>query len=121
MGVTIRDVARESGASIASVSATLNGSKSPTIRVGAATREYIISVASRMGYVSNPIAKSLATGKSKVIGLMLPYADAFIDDNPFCSQVMGGIMAEVVERHLQRDAVHRDEWNRVAGAGGPPD
>jgi LacI family transcriptional regulator len=30
---------------------------------------------------------------------MLPYADAFVDENPFCSQVMGGIMAEAVHRH----------------------
>jgi LacI family transcriptional regulator len=34
-----------------------------------------------------------------VLGLMLPYADAFVDQNPFCNQVMSGIMREVVHQH----------------------
>lgn len=98
MAVTIRDVAKLAGTSASAVSATLNG-KNGTIRVGAATRERIYSAAAQLGYVSNPIAKSLATGKSRVIGLMLPYADAFVDQNPFCAQVMNGVLCEAVARH----------------------
>jgi LacI family transcriptional regulator len=97
--VTIRDVAKLAGTSVAAVSATLNGSKSSTIRVGAATRERIIAAAAQIGYTSNPIAKSLATGRTKVLGLMLPYANAFVDDNPFCRQVIDGIMTEAVNQH----------------------
>ena len=98
-GVTIRDVAKLAGTSVAAVSATLNGSKSTTIRVGAATRERIFAAAAQVGYISNPIAKSLATGRTKVLGLMLPYANAFVDDNPFCRQVIDGIMTEAVNQH----------------------
>src|SRR5476651_773069 len=99
MATTIRDVAKLAGTSVTAVSATLNGSTGGTIRVGQATRERIYAAAAQTGYVSNPIAKSLATGKTKVIGLMLPYADAFVDHNPFCNQVMSGIMREVIHRH----------------------
>lgn len=99
MSVTIRDVAKLAGASVTAVSATLNGTRNGTIRVGQATKDRIYAAAAQLGYVSNPIAKSLATGKTKVLGLMLPYADAFVDQNPFCAQVMSGIMREVVHRH----------------------
>ncbi len=99
MGVTIRDVARLAGVSVTSTSAALNGSTSRTIRVSRETRERIVAAAAQLGYVGNPIAKSLATGRTKTIGVMLPYADAFVDDNPFCAEVMSGIMAEAVERH----------------------
>lgn len=99
MAVTIRDVAKLSGTSVTAVSAALNGTTGGTIRVSEGTRERIYAAAAQLGYVSNPIAKSLATGKTKVIGLMLPYADAFIDQNPFCNQVMSGIMREVVHQH----------------------
>jgi LacI family transcriptional regulator len=99
MAVTIRDVAKLAGTSVTAVSATLNGSTGGTIRVGQATRERIYEAAAQLGYVSNPIAKSLATGKTKVLGLMLPYADAFVDQNPFCNLVMSGIMREVVHQH----------------------
>jgi LacI family transcriptional regulator len=98
MAVTIRDVAKLAGTSVTAVSATLNGTTGKTIRVSEGTKERIYASAAQLGYVSNPIAKSLATGKTKVIGLMLPYADAFVDQNPFCNQVMTGIMREVVHR-----------------------
>lgn len=99
MAVTIRDVAKLAGTSVTAVSATLSGTTGGTIRVGQLTRERILAAASELGYVSNPIAKSLATGKTKVLGLMLPYADAFVDQNPFCNQVMSGIMRAVIQRH----------------------
>ena len=99
MRITLRDVAKAAGTSVASASATLHGSRGETIRVSVATRERIRRIAEEMGYVANPIAKSLATGKTRSLGLMLPYADAFLDQNPFCNQVMHGVMREAVHRH----------------------
>ncbi len=98
MAVTIRDVAKLAGTSATAVSATLSGSTNTTIRVSKETRERIYAAAAQLGYTPSQIAKSLATGKTKVIGLVLPYADAFVDQNPFCSEVMSGIMQEVVHR-----------------------
>lgn len=99
MAVTIRDVARLAGTSPTAVSATLSGNSKTNIRVGKETRERIYAAAAQLGYSPSEIAKSLATGKTKVIGLVLPYADAFVDQNPFCSEVMSGIMQEVIDRH----------------------
>lgn len=98
MAVTIRDVAKLAGTSPTAVSATLSGSSNSSIRVGKETRERIYAAAAQLGYSPSEIAKSLATGKTKVIGLVLPYADAFVDQNPFVSEVMSGIMHEVVDR-----------------------
>lgn len=99
MRVTLRDVAKAAETSVASASATLHGTRGETIRVSEGTRARIRAVAAQLGYVANPIAKSLATGKTRSLGLVLPYADAFLDQNPFCSQVMHGVMREVVRRH----------------------
>ncbi|HEY0867139.1 MAG TPA: LacI family DNA-binding transcriptional regulator [Fimbriimonas sp.] len=99
MPVTLRDVAKVAGASVAAVSSTLNGSRSQTIRVSADTRERIIRAALDLGYTANPIAKSLATGRTGVLGLMLPYADAFVDQNPFSMTLMKGVMEEAIRRH----------------------
>lgn len=99
MAVTIRDVANKAGTSVTAVSATLNGATGGTIRVSLGTRERIMRAAADLGYVSNPIARSLATGRTKVLGLMLPYSDAFVDQNPFCNEVMTGIMRAAVHRH----------------------
>jgi len=99
MAVTLKDVAKLAGTSSAAVSAALNGNTSSSTRVSSATRERIYAAAAQIGYVSNPIAKSLATGKTGVLGLMLPYEDAFIDQNPFCTTLMAGIMREVLAHH----------------------
>jgi LacI family transcriptional regulator len=115
MGVTIRDVAKLAGVSVTSVSAALNGTSGKTIRVGAATREKIYAAAAQVGYISNPVAKSLATGRTKVLGLILPYSDAFLDQNPFCHELMAGIMREVVHDqynlmlYTASSGIHTDE------------
>lgn len=96
MRITLKDVAREAGASEASVSATLNGKRSGNMRISEPTRERIIAAAAKLGYVPNPIAQSLSTGRTGVLGLVFPYVDAFIDRNPFCTMVMNGILAEVI-------------------------
>ena len=94
--VTLSDVAREAGASPASVSAALNGNASGNMRLSAATRQRIIDTAARLGYIPNPIARSLSTGRSGVVGLAFPYLDAFVDRNPFCSMVMNGVFSEAI-------------------------
>lgn len=99
MAATIKEVAKLAGTSAAAVSATLNGSRSKSIRVGAATRQRIVEAAAQLGYLSNPVARSLATGRSKVLGLMLPYVEAFTDHNPFCAQATNGVLSEMVRRH----------------------
>lgn len=97
---TLRDVAREAQTSISAASAVLNGVGQHNIRVGKVTRERILSAASALGYRPNLLARSLVTRKSGALGLVFPYRSAFIDQNPFCMQVMSGVMeAAVCARH----------------------
>lgn len=68
MRVTIEDVAKEAGVSIATVSRFMNG------RPGAmseATRARIREVVDRLGYVPNSAARTLKTGRSRLIGIVL--------------------------------------------------
>lgn len=58
--ITIKDVARESGVSVATASEALNGKG----RVAAATRQNVIEVAGRLGYTANRIAKNLNAGRT---------------------------------------------------------
>ena len=99
MAVTIKEVAKLAGTSTAAVSAALNGTNSKNIRVSESTRERIYAAAAELGYLSNPVARSLATGKSRVLGLMLPYAEAFTDHNPFNAQVTNGILSQAIASH----------------------
>ena len=65
---TIRDVAREAGVAIVTVSDALNGKG----RVDPATRERIAAVAKRLGYQANRHARGLRSGHSRALGLVLP-------------------------------------------------
>lgn len=99
MSATLKDVAKEAGASIAACSATLNGTKRGNMRISEQVRQRILEAAAKLGYVPNPIARSLSTGKSGVLGLVFPYVDAFIDRNPFCTMVMNGVFSEAIADH----------------------
>lgn len=68
MPVTLKDIAREAGVSVATVSKVLRGE--PETFIGASTREKVAAAARRMGYRQNLHARSLRTGKSELIGLM---------------------------------------------------
>ncbi|MDV3127977.1 LacI family transcriptional regulator [Mycobacterium sp. 21AC1] len=58
--ITIKDVAREAGVSIATASESLNGKG----RVAAATRQNVVDIANRLGYTANRIAKNLNAGRT---------------------------------------------------------
>src|SRR4029078_3172437 len=64
----IKDVARELGVSTATVSRALRG----LARVSPETRDRVLKVANRMGYVASPHAASLASGQTHAIGVVVP-------------------------------------------------
>jgi DNA-binding LacI/PurR family transcriptional regulator len=66
--VTIRDVARLSGVSIATVTRTFQGSP----RVRPETQERVRAAAERLGYRPDSVARALVTGSSQTIGLLVP-------------------------------------------------
>src|SRR6056297_294038 len=65
---TLKDVARVAGVSIASASHALNGSKP----VSEELRRRVEAAASKVGYVPHPQARTLRTGRSRTLGVLLP-------------------------------------------------
>jgi LacI family transcriptional regulator len=88
--VSITDVARECGCSIATVSMVLNGRG----KISAATQKRVVKVAARMGYVPNPAGRSLRSHRTNTIGLFF---------YPSCSQLFRNVFyAEIMEALEQR-------------------
>ena len=65
---TIRDVARDSGVSIATVSRVFN--HSPLVSGG--TRDRVLAASERLGYWPNGLARSLITNRTHAVGVLLP-------------------------------------------------
>lgn len=68
--VTAADVARSLGLSRATVGFVLNDTPGQTIP--ASTRERVLAEAQRLGYRANTAARALASGRSRIILLVLP-------------------------------------------------
>jgi LacI family transcriptional regulator len=81
MPVTIKDVARESGVNISTVSRALNNGYG----VNDQTREHVMAVAARLHYRPNRIARGLVTGRSHSLGLIVSDIR-----NPFFAEVARG-------------------------------
>ena len=80
--VRLEDVAVAAGVSIITVSRCVNNPG----RVSKRTREHVLQVASAMGYVPNLVASSLASSRSKVIGVVVPTIA-----NPIHGMVLQGV------------------------------
>ncbi len=87
--VNIKDLARECGVNAATVSRALNGQKG----VSEEKRDLIVATAKKMGYSKNPLASSLITHKSKLVGLVVPDIT-----NPYYAAVAKGVSAVLEER-----------------------
>src|SRR2546429_259709 len=108
MGVTLKDVAREAQVSTATVSRVINGHGN----VSEATRERILGVAERLRYVPDSGARSLSTGLTHTIGVLLP--DLY---GEFFSEIIRGIHRTPAHRlHLRT----RGQLRRHRAPGGIP-
>lgn len=84
--VTIIDVARESGVSYSTVSRVLNGFE----HVKDSTRQRVLEAAEKLGYVANLQARSLAGGKTNIIGILVPGLD-----NGYIGEIVRGADEEL--------------------------
>ncbi len=66
--VTIYDVAREAGVSMATVSRVVNGNKN----VKENTRKKVLEVIDRLDYRPNAVARGLASKKTTTVGVVIP-------------------------------------------------
>jgi len=88
LSVTIYDIAKEAGVSIATVSRVFNNSKS----VSEKSRTKILTIAKRLGYHPQAMAQGLARKKSKLISVIVP-----VISNYFFMEVLEGIQDELSE------------------------
>lgn len=86
MRVTINDIARASGFSKTTVSFAFNEPD----RISKTTREKILDLAERLGYVPDPIARNLSKRRLGTIGLLLPQVIPEAFENPYLAQVIRG-------------------------------
>jgi len=87
MKITIRDVAREAGVSISTVSYALN-------KVGEITKpthKRVFEAAERLGYVPDPTARSLVMGTTNSIGVVIPPDSTFNFNNPYTLQMLSSL------------------------------
>lgn len=68
--VTMKDVARRAGVSTATVSHVINATR----HVEETTKQAVIAAMQELGYQPNSIARSLRSGETKTIGLVVPDA-----------------------------------------------
>ena len=101
MKITIRDVAREAGVSVATVSRVFNDSGP----VGEETRQRILDVATRLRYTPDSAARSLITRRTNTLGVLLP--DLY---GEFFSEVIRGIDPTAQRRgyHILVSRSHND-------------
>ncbi|PRY67047.1 LacI family transcriptional regulator [Glaciihabitans tibetensis] len=85
----IDEVARLAGVSTATVSRALNGKLS----VSGPTRDRVLAAASRLGYVVSSNASGLATGRTKNVGVVIPFLNRW-----FYSSVIEGAESALLQR-----------------------
>ncbi len=104
--ITIYDVANEAGVSDATVSRVFNNKAG----VKEATRNRVLDAAQKLGYVVNLQARSLAGGKLKVVGLLIPGLD-----NGYIVEIIRGVDQELarVDYELMIYTTHRKGNNEA--------
>ena len=88
--VTIKDVANETGLSIATVSYAMSGKKV----LPPETVKLVTDAIEKLGYVKNISASSLVSNKSNLIGVVIPQTEpgrAMVFENPFYSEMLSSI------------------------------
>ncbi len=96
MRVTIKDIAKRAGVSKTTVSFALNDPE----RISAETRDRVLAIVAEMGYVPDPVARALTTGRHGAIGLLLPQPIHEALANPYLCEIVRGIGETCEERGL---------------------
>ncbi|WP_372629302.1 LacI family DNA-binding transcriptional regulator [Cohnella sp.] len=97
---TLRDVAKEAGVSVATVSYVLNNVSTQTIPEE--TRQRVFAAASKLHYVQNLTAKALSLGKTNVLGVLFVSTDSSRIPKP----VSYGAFFDRLERRCRDKGYH---------------
>ena len=111
--ISLKDIAEAAGVSTALVSFVLNG-KRKEYRVGEETAQRILKIANDMNYQPNLAAKSLRSGKTKTIGLVVSDIS-----NPFFSQLARVLEDEAAKQNYTvlfgSSDENKDKMNSLVG------
>ncbi len=114
--ITIKDVAREAGVSIATVSNALND----VDVLKPETKQHVLEVAERLRYIPNINGRGLKNSKTKTIGLFISCVESYyygaLAETIFaeCSKCGYDLMIHV--SHQERNAMRNILGRRVDGA-----
>lgn len=89
--VTIRDIASDTGLSVATISVVLNQTPKAK-KIPSKTQRRIEESARRLGYTPNLVARSLRSRRTHSVGLLV-----FDISDPFCSVIVRGIEKSLYE------------------------
>ena len=95
--VTMKDVAKKAGVSVATVSNVLNNIDNKANEV---TQKKVLKAVKELNYQMDMTARSLSVGKSNLIGIFLPEVfssgrpTSVLKDNPFFGEIISGIEYE---------------------------
>lgn len=93
--ISIKDIAKECGVSVATVSKALNDQKD----VSKTTKEKVLDVANRLGYTTNQAAKALRTKKTDNIGILFTNVGSDISmSHEFFSQILDSFRSACAKR-----------------------
>lgn len=87
MRATINDIAQKAGVSKTTVSFAFNNPS----KISKETFARIMDIAQELGYVPDPVARTLAMRQTGSIGLLLPQAIQEVFLNPYISEILRGI------------------------------
>jgi DNA-binding LacI/PurR family transcriptional regulator len=87
MRATINDIARRAGVSKTTVSFAFNNPE----KISKATFTRIMDIANELGYVPDPVARTLAMRATGSIGLLLPQSIQEVFLNPYISEILRGV------------------------------
>lgn len=94
MHVTIKDIAERAGVSKTTVSFAFNSPE----KISEETRNRVLAIAADLGYVPDPIARTLITKRIGTVGLLLPQPIPLAMKNPYLTEMIQGIGA-VCHKH----------------------
>jgi LacI family transcriptional regulator len=100
--LTIYDVARRAGVSIASVSRVLNGRNSPRPE----TRERVLAAVRELGFVPDGAARALSNRLKEVVGVVFRRTSDAVDD-AFSDEDESLLFADVINRGVEAGARNR--------------
>jgi LacI family transcriptional regulator len=93
--MNLKSLAQTLGMSKTTVSRALNGYP----EVSEQTRQRVLAAAREVGYEANPMARSLAVGRTNVFGIIYPLLPADLGDPMFLT-VVGGMQGALEQRRM---------------------